>query len=172
MITEHSVPSFSAYLNFFFPVFPIAFHLLPQRLLLGNTLKIRIGPFVPTLVFGESVGWWVSITTLPIILSSRDGQSDEARQVSQVTGPEATKARAFGFQDIWKILCTSHWPSFLHWLDLFFLLQCSSHFFAPFPLTTPHLSYLPLIPFSLFSSSLVHIQDLATTIAVNLQSLT
>lgn len=89
---------------------------------LRKTLKITIGPFVPAVGFGESVGWWVSITTLPITLTSGDGQSDEARQVCQVTGPEETKARSFGFQYIGKVLCTSHWLSFQNWLDIFFLL--------------------------------------------------
>lgn len=135
----------------------------PHTPLLANTLKITLWPFCTNLRgFSKSVGWSVMITTLPVIPSNGDGI-----RWSQV----AAKARTFCFQDIGKNLCTAHWWSFLCCWEVFFLLQSSSQFLAPAPLTTPHLSYLPLSPFSLFSSSLAHIQEFVTTIAVNLQSL-
>lgn len=165
MITEHSVHSFSVYLSYFFLSF--LQHFISTYTSAGKHPENNNWPFCTNLEgFSKSTGWSVIITTLPVILSSED----RVRQ-SQVAGPEATKARTFCFQDTGTNLWTAHWWSYLRCWEVIFLLQSSSQFLAPSPLTTPHLSYLPLSPFSLFSSSLARIWEFATTISVNLQSL-
>lgn len=152
MITEHSVPSFSVCFIFFSPVFPIAFHLLPQGLPLGNTLKITIGPFVPTLGFSESVGWWVSPHCqifCPVEMASQTKPAKYPRwQDQRWPRPVPLASRTFGRFSVCLTDCLSYIGLTFLSLIVFTSLPCSfsSHHTSSQLPARHSISFVQLIP--------------------------
>lgn len=123
--------------SFFFPpVFLIAFHLLPQGLPLGNTLKITIGPFVPTLGFSESVGWWVSQHCqifCPVEMASQMKPAKYPRwQDQRWPRPVPLASRTFGRFSVCLTDCLSY-------IGLTFSFCYSRHLTSLLLLLSPHL---------------------------------